>query len=540
MTSSHAAQGPHGSHLKTLDDLAQRFDLQLLGADAATHSFTGLSVSSQDINNGEIFVAIKGFKAHGARFAQGALDRGAAGILTDTEGLATLRSGLLANPDATPIMVSADGSDLRELTARAAAWFYGEPSQTIPIAGVTGTNGKTTTTFFLDSIMRGVGQLTGLIGTIEMRLGDQHTPSVRTTVEAPVLQDFFAQARDLDVTCVSMEVSSHALSLQRVTGTKFSVVGFTNLQRDHLDFHHTMAEYFDAKAQLFTAEFADAGVINIDDEYGWKLFGQTKIEAISIASDPQGAHFYDATWRVDNVQVADHSRGVHFDLIGPHGARLSSYSPLLGSVNVANAGLATLMALQLGVSPDNIKNGLTKLAVVPGRMEVVSVPGQPITIVDYAHTTEALEFALKSLGERHCKGDGQLIVVFGAAGERDASKRPQMGRVAMELAQSVLVTDDDPYNEDRGFIRKQILDGARATSTYQSLPSQEQSARLQDFAVREDAIAAAISMATPQDTVLIAGRGHETIQDLAGVQHVLDDRAYARLVLDGYFPRQAN
>lgn len=518
-----------------LNDLARRFDLQLLPAGVKTIPFTGFSVSSNEIAEGQVFVAIKGLKAHGARFAQAALDRGAAGILTDLEGLAALRGGLLTSPETTPILVSS-GSDLRQLMARAAGWFYNDPSLTVPIAGVTGTNGKTTTTFFLDSIMRSVGQLTGLIGTIEMRLADQHTPSVRTTVEAPVLQQFFAQARELGVTCVSMEVSSHALSLHRVTGTKFGVVGFTNLQRDHLDFHHTMQEYFETKAQLFSAEFADAAVINIDDEYGWKLFNQTEIESVSIATDTQGAHFFDATWRVENAQVAGH--GVNFDLVGPHGAQIASYSPLLGSVNVANAGLATLMALQMGVSPENIKDGLTRLAVVPGRMEVVSVLGQPTTIVDYAHTTEALEFALTSLGERHQDGDGQLIVVFGAAGERDASKRPDMGRVAFELAHSVLVTDDDPYNEDRVTIRKEILDGARTTETYRSLSRHEQLTRLQDFAVREDAITAAVAMATPQDTVLIAGRGHETIQDLAGVQHSLDDRAYARTVLAQYFPVQ--
>lgn len=538
MTSSHAAPGPYGSPHRVLGDLAQRFDLQLLPADATSIPFSGFSVSSLEILKGEVFVAIKGLKAHGARFAQGALDRGAAAILTDDEGLAALRHGILADPDAVPILVSSRDSDLRELLARGSAWFYDDPSQVVPIAGVTGTNGKTTTTFFLDSIMRGVGKQTGLIGTIEMRLGEQHTPSVRTTVEAPVLQEFFARARDLNVGCISMEVSSHALSLHRVTGTKFGVVGFTNLQRDHLDFHHTMAEYFDTKAQLFTAEYADAAVINIDDEYGWKLFGQTDIEAVSIASDPQGVHFYDATWRVENTQVAGH--GVNFDLSGPHGARTSTYSPLLGSVNVANAALATLMALQMGVSPEDIKEGLTRLAVVPGRMEVVSVSGQPTTIVDYAHTTEALEFALSSLGERHRTGGGQLIVVFGAAGERDASKRPEMGRVAIELAQSVLVTDDDPYNEDRGQIRKEILDGAKATASYRSMSGEEQRARLQDFAVREDAIKAALTMATPHDTVLIAGRGHETIQDLAGVQHVLDDRSYARTVLAKNFPVQKN
>lgn len=518
-------------------DLMRQFNLSVQPASKIDGAlFTGLSVSSSEIQRGEIFVAVQGLKAHGARFAPAALAAGAGAILTDAAG-----AQILADPDSglsgfEIVLVAQPNTDLRELMARAATWFHGEASQKVAIAGVTGTNGKTTTTFFLDAILRGVGQTTGLIGTIEMRLGAEHKAAVRTTVEAPVLQEFFARAVAQNIDSVSMEVSSHALSLHRVTGTRFAVVGFTNLQHDHLDFHHTMEEYFQAKADLFTTKYADAAVINVDDQYGWRLAQETELECVTIASDPQGTHYAEATWRVVETRVATDGRGVDFALAGPHGAVIQSFSPLLGSVNVANAALATLMALQMGVAPEQIPDGLKRLGVVPGRMEVVSAPHQPLTIVDYAHTTEALEFALKSLGQRHQNGNGKLIVVFGAAGERDATKRPDMGAVTVTLADRVLVTDDDPYQEDRGAIRAQIIRGAQQTQRYLQCNEFDRAQLLQDYAVREDAITAAITMAGTEDTVLIAGRGHEAIQDLAGVQHELDDRVFARAVLARVFP----
>lgn len=522
---------------RLITDLMQQFNVSAQPTAKVDGAFfTGLSVSSAEIQKGEIFVAVQGLKAHGARFAQDALAAGASAVLTDAAGAQFLVAPESGVAGSEIVLVAQPGADLRELMARVATWFHNEPSATVAVAGVTGTNGKTTTTFFLDAIMRGVGQRTGLIGTIEMRLGEEHKAAVRTTVEAPVLQDFFARAVEQDIDTVSMEVSSHALSLHRVTGTKFAVVGFTNLQHDHLDFHHTMEEYYQAKAALFTPQYAAAAVINVDDKYGWRLAQETDLECVSIASQPDGPHFQEATWRVLDERVAKDGRGVDFVLAGPHGAVIPSFSPLLGSVNVANAGLATLMALQLGIAPQQITDGLKRLGVVPGRMEVVSAPHQPLTIVDYAHTTEALEFALTSLGERHIDGTGKLIVVFGAAGERDASKRPDMGRVAVQLADRVLVTDDDPYQEDRGDIRSQIIAGAQESEHYLKLSAHDRELLLQDYAVREDAITAAISMADPTDTVLIAGRGHESIQDLAGVQHELDDRVFARGVLARVFP----
>lgn len=523
--------------LHTVAEVAAQFGLNLFGVgptQAENTAFCGLAVGSSEVEPGKIFVALQGLKSHGARFAAQAVERGAVAILTDQEGAQLLSRSESPKVRQCPVLVSPPDSDLRELMARCAAWCHENPSHALNVAGVTGTNGKTTTTFFLDAILRGVGQRTGLIGTIEMRLGDLREPAVRTTVEAPVLQEFFANARHEKIDSISMEVSSHAISLHRITGTRFAVVGFTNLQRDHLDFHHTMQEYFEAKAALFTPEFSDVAVINVDDEYGWRLVNQTPLESWSIATDPNGPYFDSATWRTVNAAVTPDGTGVDFDLVSLDGKVIATHSPLLGSVNVANAGLATLMALKLGIPADRIKQGLVELGVVPGRMEIVSLPGQPKVIVDYAHTTEALEFALTSLGGSHLHGE--LTVVFGAAGERDASKRPEMGRVTVELADKVLVTDDDPYGEDRATIRSQILAGARDAQAFRALPPEQQAYRLQDFAVREDAITHAIKTAKVTDTVLIAGRGHETIQDLDGEQHVLDDRAFARAQLARFHP----
>ena len=533
MTAQPAPLGHFRATPRRLADLADHFDLTVgFAAPLGDREFMGLSVSTKDLATGEIFVALQGIKAHGIRFADQAVASGAAAILTDPAGLAQLTEQA-ARPTV-PVLVCAPGVDLRDLMATCAGWFYANPSSTVSVAGVTGTNGKTTTCFFLDAILRGAGRTTGIIGTIEMRLGDQTVPAVRTTVEAPVLQNFLAQAVAQGVQNVSMEVSSHALSLSRVAGTHFEVVGFTNLQRDHLDFHHTMDEYFEAKAALFVPGVAGSAVINIDDDYGWRLARLTSergLPAVTIASIEHLDHFQNADWRVTKQEVTGH--GVDFELTGRDGQTLSSYSPLLGSVNVANAALATLMARAMHIDLADINRGLRELAVVPGRMEVVSTKGQPLTIVDYAHTTDALEFALTSLRARQIDegADGKIYVVFGAAGERDAGKRPDMGRVTMELADFVAVTDDDPYAEDRATIRGHILSGARESAVYQSLSPAERAERLRDFAVREDAMTWALTHAGPADTVLIAGRGHETIQDLDGVQHELDDRVFAREIL---------
>ncbi len=495
---------------------------------------SGLTVNSRQVVSGDVFVALAGLKAHGARFAAGAVAQGASVILTDHAGVQVLAEQDFG--DSAPVIVQGpEGDLLRGEMAHWASRIYGAPSQKLSISGVTGTNGKTTTAFFLDAIHRGVGERTALLGTVEMRFAEVAVPSTRTTVESPVLQGFFARCVQERIDHVTMEVSSHALALARVDGTRFGVVGFTNLQHDHLDFHHTMDEYFAAKASLFSPSFAAHGVVVADDKWGRKLALSAPIAVDSIVTelcdDPQ----FDADWKVTRTELSGDGLGVDFILTHRSGLQISSHSPLLGAVNVSNAALATVMALRQGISPEHIKLGLQHLAIVPGRMEVVSTRDQPLTIVDYAHTSEALEFALDSLrSTHHAHGEGRLIVVFGAAGDRDASKRPFMGKVAGEYADVIYVTDDDPYSEDPAKICDEVAAGVFTSPRFAALSEMEQRARLSVVSPREDAIAAAIAGARLGDTVLIAGRGHELIQDLNGYQHELDDRVFARARLAEY------
>lgn len=496
----------------------------------------GITVNSQDVSSGDVFVGVAGLKAHGARFADAAIAQGAVAVLTDNAGIALLRESGVISSDGTspvPVILGPTGSQLRHEMARWATMIYGDHSKNLNVSGITGTNGKTTTAFFLDAIHRAAGTSTALLGTVEMRLGHVSVPSQRTTVEAPVLQGFFARCVEEKIGHVTMEVSSHALVLDRVTGTTFDVVGFTNLQHDHLDFHHTMSEYFDAKALLFDAKFARTGVIVADDAWSRKLVQTAQIETLSIRTELSDDPTFDADYVTSNVRLSNDGLGLDFDIVGRDGHIIESHSPLLGSVNVSNAALATVMALQEGVSETEILHGLRDLAAVPGRMEVVSAEGQPLVIVDYAHTAEALDFALRSLkSTQEDSSGGKLIVVFGAAGDRDATKRPMMGQVAMKHADVVILTDDDPYSEDPAKIRDDVFAGIESAPEFVALSSEQQLARVFNIAPRESAIEMAISMAVVGDTVLLAGRGHETIQDLDGDQHILDDRVYAREVLD--------
>lgn len=537
MSSQQELLRPASTPSVSLNDLLAKRNVEVIAVPADTSTehlgqVSGITVNSREVTTGDVFVAVAGLKAHGAAFGQQAIDVGAAAILTDRAGVEVLRtSGVIAHDGScvVPVVVGPSGDRLRHEMARWATLIYGDASARLELSGITGTNGKTTTAFFLDAIHRAAQRKTALLGTVEMRLGTVSVPSTRTTVEAPVLQGFFARCVEDNIDHVTMEVSSHALSLDRVTGAHFGVVGFTNLQHDHLDFHHTMEEYFEAKASLFTPVYARKGVVVADDKWSRMLVNIASIDVVSVVTDLCDSPDFEPDWRTARVRLADSGLGLDFDLVHRDGRVVRSHSPLLGAVNVSNAALATLMALESGLSEDDIFQGLTELAVVPGRMEVVSAQNEPLVIVDYAHTAEALDFALMSLRETHHKdGTGRLIVVFGAAGERDATKRPFMGAVAMKSADVVIVTDDDPYSEDPSAIRDEVVAGILSSGEYAALSESERGQNVLNIAPREDAIAHAIALAGASDTVLLAGRGHETIQDLDGVQHELDDRSFAR------------
>jgi UDP-N-acetylmuramoyl-L-alanyl-D-glutamate--2,6-diaminopimelate ligase len=457
---------------------------------------TGVTLRSRDVIASDLFAALPGASSHGARHVGEAVSRGAAAILTDAAGVAEIGDDI----DVPVLIHPAPRAVLGEL----AATVYGHPSEKLRVIGVTGTSGKTTTTYLVEAGLRSADRIAGLIGTVGIRIDGRDQPSALTTPEAPDLQALLAVMVERGVDTVVMEVSSHALTLGRVDSVRFAVGGFTNLSRDHLDFHPTMQDYFDAKAKLFdpqSATHASVSVVCVDDDAGRAI--------AALAQDPVSVSITgrDADWRVENVRtiggaqefVAVDPAGVH------HGLRIG----LPGRYNVANCLLAVALLDCVGVSPEQAAHGL-RTATVPGRLEPVD-RGQPfLALVDYAHKPGALQAVLQTLREQ---GDGRLGVVFGAGGNRDAGKREPMGRVAAEIADLVVVTDDNPRDEEPAAIRAAVVAGAAGTP-----------AQVVEIDDRREAIDFAVAWAQPGDIVLVAGKGHEPGQTSHGVTRPFDDR----------------
>lgn len=463
---------------------------------------TGATVDSRGVLRGDLFGALPGATAHGASFATSAVAAGAAAILTDEEGLA------LADRAGVPVVVSADP---RRALGPASAVIYGNPSHALTLIGITGTNGKTTTTYFVDAALRRLHAKTGLLGTVEMRVGDESVPAIRTTVEAPAFQAVLARMLEVGITAATTEVSSHALELGRVGGSRFTVAAFTNLQWDHLDFHPTMEDYFLAKARLFTPELSQRGVVCVDDEWGARLASEASIPVTRVVTRSEAGK---ADWRVSDVRLAADGVGSDFLLVGPGGESVAASSPLPAHINVSNAAVAIIVAVEAGVPLSDAVAGVASAPGVPGRMQrVLERDAQtPLAIVDYAHTPDALERALE--GARSVT-PGRLISVFGAGGDRDAGKRPEFGKVAAALADVVVVTDDNPRSEEPGQIREEILAGLHQ--------ARSDMAGVHEVAPREDAIRFALALAEPEDTILLSGKGHEDYQDIAGTRHRFSD-----------------
>jgi UDP-N-acetylmuramoyl-L-alanyl-D-glutamate--2,6-diaminopimelate ligase len=500
------------------------------------------SVASDNrvVADGDLFVALPGSGTHGARFASDAISRGARVVLTDPQGARLLAD---AGEERVPVLVT---EDPRAVLGRVAAWVYGEPATQLTTFAVTGTNGKTTTTYLLDHVLRTLGWKGGLIGTVEMRSGDRVLPSRLTTPEAADLQALLATMREDGVGTLAMEVSSHALALHRVDGIVFDVAGFTNLSQDHLDFHGDLQEYFEAKAALFTPQHARRGVVVVDDAWGRRLaeVATIPVSTLAVAGGDDRTDATDADWTVSDVRAVDAAAGTGSTFVLRHrdGRELRTSTTLPGGFNVANAALALAMVLEAGADPRDVAAALEAAggvsAQVPGRMEVVGAA--PRVVVDFAHNTDALSLALAALRPTTA---GRLVVVFGATGDRDKGKRPSMGAVAVEGADVVVITDDDPHGEDPAAIRAEVLAGARAA---QQAAEVDPDAGVRDavghggaprahtvveVAPRATAIRDTIREAAPQDTVLVAGRGHEVWQEIAGVDHALDDRVEARAAL---------
>ena len=481
--------------------------LSELPGGAAVHgdgntTVNSVSLDSRTVEPGGLYAALPGANAHGAQFAQQALDRGAAAILTNPAG----RDLLPASAGDIPVLTHPAP---RAILGDIAAAIYGTDPQTPSLFGITGTNGKTTSTFILDALLRSIGRTTGLIGTVATVIAGQEQPSVRTTPEAPDLHRLFKNMRDQGADACSMEVSSHALSQHRVDGAHFTVAGFTNLSRDHLDFHGTMEEYYRAKALLFTPQFASRGVIVLADDWARQLVNDSQIPVVTVSARPED----NADYRIEDID------GLSFTLRGSS-VSLRAKSPLPGDFNISNTALALAMLLESGVSADELATAAEGFSVnVPGRMEVVSEQA-PRAIVDYSHTPDAIEKALAGLS-------GQpLVVVCGAGGERDHSKRPLMGRAAAENADVVIITDDNPRSEDPATIRAEVIAGARAAVAEGT--SRAAADAIVEYASRREAIEAGVAAAGESGTVLVAGKGHEPGQDYGDTKLPFDDREITR------------
>ncbi|HEY0815096.1 MAG TPA: UDP-N-acetylmuramoyl-L-alanyl-D-glutamate--2,6-diaminopimelate ligase [Pseudonocardia sp.] len=462
---------------------------------------SGVTLRAAEVRPGDLFAALPGARAHGADFAADALARGALAVLTDPEGAA--RTALRG----VPVLVHARP---RDVLGPVAALVYGDPTARLAVLGVTGTSGKTTVAHMMEAGLAAAGRTAGLLGTVGVCIDGARLPSAFTTPEAPDLQALFATMREAGVTDVAMEVSSHALALGRVAGTRFAVGAFTNLSQDHLDFHRDMDDYFEAKARLFDGR-AEHAVICVDDEWGARLAARTP-GAVTVATTGP------ADWSAA-AAVTDAGGGQRFTAITPDGpvpVRLR----LPGAFNVANALVALASLAAVGVPAPQAAQRLAEVTV-PGRMQRVAL-GQPfLAVVDYAHKPAAVAALLDTL---RAQVPGRLITVLGCGGDRDRGKRPLMGAAAAARSDVLVVTDDNPRSERPADIRAAMLAGALGEPGH---------GELHEIGDRRAAIVAAVEAAHAGDAVVIAGKGHETGQEINGVRHPFDDAAELSAAIAG-------
>jgi len=468
----------------------------------------GIQYDSRKVRQGDLFVAIPGTAVDGHRFIDGAVANGAAVVVVQDDA---------ARPDMFFVhtgIVKVVVPDARKALARMADNFYGHPSRRLRLIGVTGTNGKTTTTHLIKSILEAGGETVGLIGTIEYTIGGQVIPATHTTPESLDLNELLSRMAGGGCTSVVMEVSSHALALSRVEALEFQVGVFTNLTQDHLDFHGTMEEYYRAKKLLFDSLPAGAfAVTNADDPRGEEIIRDTRARRLSYGLQKA------ADMSAQGVDLA--ISGTRFVIVNG-GRRTAVDSPLTGRFNVSNILAAYGTGVALGLPEDQIVRGVRALTAVRGRFEQIASPAGWTAIVDYAHTPDALENCLHAIRDvLTASGAGRIITVFGCGGNRDTGKRPVMGRIASELSDVVIVTSDNPRREDPQAIIDQITAGI--------LPGPE----VYPEVLRRDAIRLGLSMARRGDVVLIAGKGHETYQVIGETKTHFDDREEVETVIRG-------
>ena len=469
-----------------LKQLLQGIDLRECTADPELE-ISQICYDSRKVTPGSLFVAISGFASDGNRFIPMAMEKGAAAVVTAAK---------LAQ-DVPYVMVSSDRLALALLSCN----FYGHPAKDMTMIGITGTNGKTSSTLLLKQVLETcLGAKVGLVGTMANMVGQEVIPTERTTPESLELQELFARMRDAGCSHVVMEVSSHAMTLERVGGIHFDVAAFTNLTEDHLDFHKTMDAYCDAKAELMRR--CDRAVINMDDAYSGRILAAATCPVLRTSETAQGD-----LWAKD-VQL--HAEGVDFTAVeGENQAQISL--PIPGRFTVYNALTVLGIARQLGISLEDCARALKTAQGVKGRVEVVPTPGMPYSVlIDYAHTPDGLENVLRSVKD-FCKG--RVIAVFGCGGDRDPIKRPIMGRIGVELSDFAVITSDNPRTEDPMSIIADILEGVKKESG--------------EYIVIEDrrkAIRYAMDIGKKDDIIVLAGKGHETYQDIGGHKYHLDER----------------
>ncbi|WP_411069776.1 UDP-N-acetylmuramoyl-L-alanyl-D-glutamate--2,6-diaminopimelate ligase [Streptomyces sp. cmx-4-25] len=507
---------PHADQYRTTPPRPERVRPTPLG-DLAAHlgtdtpgdaEISGITHDSRAVRPGDVYAALPGARAHGADFVDQAAGLGAAAILTDPAGAERAAATGL------PVLVV---EDPRGRMGELAAEIYGRPGAGLLKIGITGTSGKTTTAYLVEGGLRGAGRRTGLVGTVEMRIGDERIKSERTTPEATDLQALFAVMRERGVEAVAMEVSSHALVLGRVDGCVFDVAVFNNLSPEHMEFHSDMEDYFRAKAGLFTPERSRLGVVNLDDAYGRRLAKEAGVPVVTFSAEGRA----DADWRAEDLVLGSHDST--FTAVGPGGERIPATAPLPGPFNVANTLAAIAVLAVAGLDPKAAAEGVAAVPGVPGRLERVDA-GQPyLAVVDYAHKTDAVESVLRSLRE---VTEGRLHVVIGCGGDRDVTKRGPMGAAAARLADTAVLTSDNPRSEDPLAILTAMLTGAAG------VPAGERGEVLV-LADRAAAIGAAVARARPGDTVLVAGKGHEQGQEIAGAVRPFDDREVLRAAILG-------
>ena len=461
------------------------FDPKLFNSDVA---ITGVSINASEVKSGDLFIALPGTKTHGMNFIDQAISKGAVAVLSDRK----IESKIPVFIDPSP----------RNLVGSIADWVYNKPFSKLEAVGITGTNGKTTTSNLIKQLWELNNINSGLIGTLGVEIGEEKMAGVRTTPEADELQALAAVMVERGNTQLAMEVSSIAIDQGRINSAKYKVVAFSNLTQDHLDYHKSMDQYFDAKAKLFTPEFAQNAVINIDDQYGQRLYKMSKLPIKTVSRSDKSADWYYS--RIESL-----SDGYKVEISGKSGQIISGNFPLIGDHNLDNLLLAVACVSICGLTDIQITNSISKLKSVPGRLEIISAGQSFSAVVDYAHTPDAVSRVLKSV---RSFTSGRVIGILGCGGDRDKSKRLPMGQALFNGSDLSIFTSDNPRSEKAEAILKDMTAGINMA---------EKGFVLTD---RKDAINFAVKTAKPGDCILLMGKGHESGQEISGVITPFDDR----------------